>query len=439
MFRSIKSGWVFLWLGVMCLLMVLANAQSTGVVEGVTKLERTGAPIHGAAVLIVQLGLTVESDSSGHFRFENLPPGDYDILAQSGVLTAATQLIAVRSGEVATVDFSLKLEPIRHEITVTARGQEETAFEAVQSVTTLNSFDLAANLSPSLGEALDDQPGVSKRSFGPGSTRPVIRGFDGDRVLVMQDGIRVGSLASQSADHGEPLDSAGVERVEIIKGPATLLFGSNAIGGIVNAVTGHNEAHQRPHQGLTGHFTTGAGTNDGYGAISVKAEYGHKGWFFWAGGGGRRSGDYTTPIGSIDNSKSRMTNVSAGLGYFGNKAYVSFGTTINDGLYGIPGAEDFHGLHGHGHEDEHDHDEDEDHDHDQDEDHEDDHDHDEDHDEDETTMRTRTTTTMRTRTTTTMRTRTTTRTSMVMGKRNWRPSTSISGASIIALAPACRI
>ena len=359
MFRSTRKQWAFLWFGVMCLLMVLVKAQSGGVVEGTTRLDRTGEPIHGVAVLIVQLGLTVEADTSGHFRFENVPAGNYDILAQSGVLSTPIQLIEVRPDEVTTVDFSLKLEPIRHEITVTARGQEETAFEAVQSVTTLDSFDLAQKMSSSLGDVLDDEPGVSKRSFGPGSTRPVIRGFDGDRVLVMQDGIRVGSLASQSGDHGEPLDSASVQRVEIIKGPATLLYGSNAIGGVVNAVSGHNEAHQRPHQGLTGQLTTGAGANNGYGSASIKVEYGHRGWFSWAGGGGRRSGDYTTPMGLVDNSKSRMTNISAGLGYFGNKAYLSFGATLNDGLYGIPGAHEFHGLHGHGEEEEGHHDDDE--------------------------------------------------------------------------------
>ncbi len=352
MFRSIEKKWALLWFGVMFLLPVLAKAQAGGMVEGTTTLNRTGGAIHGAAVLIVQLGLTVEADATGHFRFENVPPGNYDILAQSGVLGTPTQLITVRPGEVTTVDFFLKLEPIRHEITVTARGQEETAFEAVQSVTTLDSFELAQKLASSLGEVLDGESGISKRSFGPGSSRPVIRGFDGDRVLVMQDGIRVGSLASQSGDHGEPVDAANLERVEIVKGPATLLYGSNAIGGVVNAVSSHNDAHRRPHQGLTGQLTTGGGANNGYGSAGGRVEYGHEGWFVWAGGGGQRSGDYTTPMGKIENSKNRMTHISAGLGYFGNKAYFSFGTTLNDGLYGIPGAHELH-AHGHGEEEAH--------------------------------------------------------------------------------------
>jgi iron complex outermembrane receptor protein len=61
---------------------------------------------------------------------------------------------------------------------------------------------------------LENETGVAKRSFGVGSSRPVIRGFDGDRVLVLQDGVRGGSVGSQSGDHGEPIDPLGAERIE---------------------------------------------------------------------------------------------------------------------------------------------------------------------------------------------------------------------------------
>ena len=64
--------------------------------------------------------------------------------------------------------------------------------------------------------------------------------FDGDRVLVLQDGNRVGGLGFESGDHAEPVNVLTVERIEIVKGPATLLYGSNAIGGVVNAITGHD-------------------------------------------------------------------------------------------------------------------------------------------------------------------------------------------------------
>lgn len=330
------------------------QGSSLGELEGTVTLP-TGDTKHGAAVLIVQLGITVETDQSGKYRFVNIPPGTYDVLAHSGSLRTLTQLVEVRGGETVTMDFELELKPIRHEITVTARGQAETAFEAVQSVISVDSFALSEKMGTSLGKVLDGESGISKRGFGPGSERPVIRGFDGDRVLVMQDGIRVGSLGSTSGDHGEPIDPGSVERVEIVKGPATLLYGSNAIGGVVNVITGHHELHQRPHQGLTGQFTGSAGSGNAFGGINARAEYGQGGWLFWVGGGTQRSGDYSTPIGEIENSASRQSNTSAGLGFFGSRAYASFGYTFNDGRYGIPGAEMFHG-HDEG-EDEHGHDE----------------------------------------------------------------------------------
>ena len=121
--------------------------------------------------------------------------------------------------QTATLDFTLELTVERHEITVTASGREEMAFESVQTVESLNSFDLSETAGASLGEILDSRPGsaVAKRSFGPGSSRPIIRGFDGDRVLVMQDGIRTGTLSSQSGDHGELMNTASLDRLEALR------------------------------------------------------------------------------------------------------------------------------------------------------------------------------------------------------------------------------
>ena len=339
MFRSRERRILLILLGGVCLALVSGTARAGGEVEGRVTLETSGKAIHSVSVLIVQLGLTVETDHQGHFRFQDVPAGSYDILAHSGALSSSSHLIDVTDNTSLTIDFRLKINPIRQEITVTARGQEETVFEAVQSVTSVDSYALAQKMAPSLGEALDGEAGVSKRSYGPGSSRPVIRGFDGDRVLVMEDGIRVGSLAAQSGDHGEPIDPGNLERVEIVKGPATLLYGGNAIGGVVNAVTGHHALHQRAHQGLTGQLTSGVGTTNGHAGASARAEFGEQGWLLWAGGGGQRSGNYDTPQGAVENSESRITNASAGVGYFGDRAYLSFGYTTSHGRYGIPQAQ----------------------------------------------------------------------------------------------------
>jgi iron complex outermembrane receptor protein len=316
-----------------------AWCQNTGTLRGSVSLEATGAPLHRATVTIVQLRRSVVSDDQGNYEIADLPPGTYDVTVHMEALTDQRQSIQIVPGGVATANFTLRLSPIREMITVTAGGHAQSTFEAFQSVTTLGSLDLAQQTQPSLGEMLNNQPGVAKRSFGPGSSRPVIRGFDGDRVLVLQDGINAGTLASQSGDHGEVIDSAGLERIEIVKGPGTLLWGSNAIGGVVHAVSRHHEFHDHPHEGLSGFLTGVGGSANSLGGGSAGFEYGVGRWLLWGSGGGQRTGEYQTPLGAVENSQSRIRHGSGGFGYYRNRSFFSLGYGYQDGRYGIPPLE----------------------------------------------------------------------------------------------------
>ncbi len=321
----------------------MLQAQSTGSLEGTVRLEANGDPLHNATVMIVELGRVAETDSDGRYFFEGVPAGAYSIISYTAALTSDTRLVEIAAGQSRSVDFSLRLSPLQHEITVTAKGRQETAFEAVQSVISVNPYQIAQRQATSIGEVLEGEIGVAKRSFGPGSTRPIIRGFDGDRVLVMQDGIRTGSLASQSGDHGEPIDPSNQERLEVLKGPATLLYGSNAVGGVVNAITGHHEIHAQPHQGTRGRISSVAGSANEHFGGSFNVEHGIENWLFWIGGGGQRTDDYSTPEGDVENSASRISNANGGFGWFGEKGFASIDYRFNDGRYGIPFAEEFHG------------------------------------------------------------------------------------------------
>lgn len=339
----------------------LLPAQSaSGRIEGTVITEQTGRPVHHASVLIVQLGRTVETDDDGRFSFENVPPGVYDLVAHLASLASKIQTVRLSAGDTVQLDFTLGFSPVKHEITVTASpgGREGTTFDAFQTIVSMDSFDLAENMSTSIGEVLEGKPGIAKRSFGPGTARPIIRGFDGDRVLVLQDGIRTGSLGSQSGDHGEPIDPLNLDRLEVVKGPAALLYGSNAIGGVVNTIGRHSRAHAHPHQGLSGTITGVAGSNNAHGGGGASVEYGEGNWLFWGAGSGQRTGDYDTPIGEVENSKSRISGGTAGLGWFGNRTFFTFDYDVNDGRYGIPFAGEFHG---HGQEDDHEDDPNDDH------------------------------------------------------------------------------
>ena len=330
---------------------VMLSAQAGGVVEGVVSLP-TEALAHRATVMLVQLSRIVETDEEGRYRFENVPGGTYEVVAIMSAMSAPSQVVEVSAGVTVSLDIQLVVSRLRQQITVTATGREELTFEAVPSVTTLDSFDLSEAMATSIGEVLNGQLGVAKRSFGAGNARPVVRGFDGDRVLVMQDGVRVGSLGAQSGDHAEPIDTSSVERVEVVKGPATLLYGSNAVGGVVNAVSSHQEIHQRPHQGLRGQVSTAFGAGNEQAGGSFSSEYGFENWLVWVGGGGQRTDDYSTPIGKIENSKSRISNGSAGIGWYSDGGFVSAGYKANDGRSGIPFAGSLLGRHEQGGEEE---------------------------------------------------------------------------------------
>ena len=322
-------------------------AQSLGAIEGQVVLNEGGEPLHGAFVTIVELGRSALTDDEGRYRFDDVPAGTYQLESHlDSIFSESTKHVVVQAGAEVTADFQLALLAIKSAITVTAETEHKTGLETFQAVTSLDSFDLASTPTPSLGEALDRMvgSGVAKRSFGPGSSRPIIRGFDGDRVLIMQDGIRTGTLSSQSGDHGEVLNTAQLDRIEIVKGPATLLYGTNAMGGTVNAISRHHDLHQHPHQGVRGFVSGSAGTANRLGGSNAGFEYGHGNWMIWGSGGGTRTGDYDTPRGPVFSSRAKTLNGRGGVGWYGPRTFVSFEIQADDGIYGVPFAHEFEGA-----------------------------------------------------------------------------------------------
>lgn len=318
-------------LALLSLATVAAFGQSTGTLRGTVTLSDSGKPIHNVLVTILQLKRTVGTDDNGKYEFQGVPPGRYDVVAHLDRVPDSVQSVNL-SGADATLDFRIELSGVAEQVTVTATGTEQAVSSSIQSVEVIGSVDLAKKSPVSLGEALDGELGVAKRSFGPGTARPVIRGFDGDRVLVLQDGNRIGGLGFESGDHAEPVDVLTVEKVEIVKGPATLLYGSSAIGGVVNTISGHDSAHK----GLNGYVTGIGSTNGPNGGGSGGFEYGTEKWLFWGNGGGNGSGDYHSPIGTVQNSFSRETSAAAGFGYYPTKGFFSFNYNFDKRRYGIP-------------------------------------------------------------------------------------------------------
>lgn len=123
------------------------------------------------------------------------------------------------------------------EVVVTATPLRHTALETAQPVAVLSGERLRRELASSIGETLERQLGVSASYFGPTASRPVIRGLSGERVQMLEDGAGALDVSALSEDHAVSVEPLAAERIEIIKGPATLLYGNAAVGGVVNVVT----------------------------------------------------------------------------------------------------------------------------------------------------------------------------------------------------------
>ena len=310
-----------------------AAAQTGVAVSGRLTNSLSGQPIPKAVVQLDELRRNTVSDEKGEFSFDNVPPGMYHLSVRTeGYSTRRTEIsvsTTALSGIAVSVDPELHFT---EQTTVT--GTFRNQFEAYQPTAVLAGQDLQKQIGTSLGTTLENQPGVAARSLGPAPARPVIRGLDGDRVQILQDGQRMGDLSSQSGDHGVTVNPAAAERIEVVRGPATLLYGANAVGGLVNVIT--EDIPTRPMQGTSGNatFDLGSAATEGGGAADFRAGNGR--FAFHAGGGGRRSGDVSTPAGELENSQSRAGFANLGLSWTGTNSYVGGSYGYDDTKYGIP-------------------------------------------------------------------------------------------------------
>jgi iron complex outermembrane recepter protein len=313
-----------------------AYAQTDVPLSGRLLNSLTGAPVVNATLVIEELKRETTSGADGQFTFGPVPPGAYHLSVRGQGYSSRRTEITVAAGMQA---INVPVDPeLHYSEVVSVSPDARSQFESFQPTSVLAGQELAKQLEMSLGATLESQPGVAARSFGPAPSRPVIRGLDGDRVLILQDGQRLGDLSTQSGDHGVAINPASAQRIEVVRGPATLLYGSNAIGGLVNVIT--DEIPTKPQRGASGMFTfdLGSAANESGGAGDVNVGNGRVALHL--GGGGRRSSDVATPLGDLVNSQSRNGFGNVGLSWTAAKGYVGGSYGYDDTKYGIPVVEE---------------------------------------------------------------------------------------------------
>jgi iron complex outermembrane receptor protein len=322
-------------------LLALAAPAFASPQQGVTVSGRlyhsvTLRPIAGATVIVEGTKLEARSAADGTYSIANVPAGTHHlIIAAPGFVPGRADVTVVQTA--VTLDVAVDPE-LHYSQVVSVSPDARDRFDAYQPTTVLAGQDLAKQLQGGLGATLATQPGVAERSFGPGPSRPVIRGLDGDRVLILEDGQRVGDLSSQSGDHGVTVNPASASTIEVVRGPATLLYGSNAIGGLVNVIS--DAIPTRPVNGTRGGGTFDLGSAAAEGGAAADLLTGNNRWALHVSGSGRRSGDVDTPEGTIENTQSRGGFGSVGMAWTGGRGYAGASYGYDDTKYGIPFVEE---------------------------------------------------------------------------------------------------
>jgi iron complex outermembrane receptor protein len=191
-----------------------------------------------------------------------------------------------------------------------------------------------------LADALSRTPGVTGTGFASGASRPIIRGFDTSRVRTLEDGIGSFDVADVGPDHGIPIDPLSAERIEVIRGAATLRYGSQAIGGVINAINNRvpSRLPDEPFEAeLTGLYGINADTRQGSAMLDARAGS----FAIHADGFRRKSDDYDIPDGTMSNSFFEGDGYSLGGSYLFDRNRIGAAVIHYDSRYGIPGEEAF--------------------------------------------------------------------------------------------------
>ncbi len=314
-----------------------AVPEHAGEVEGVVRDAETGAPLAGVLVSVVGARPAATTHGDGSFHLSGLEAGTHTLRVERlGYGTETLQVSTSADGALVVIELTASPLDVGG-LVVTGALSERTAAEALRPVNVLRGQDLQRRLQGTVAATLASEPGVAVTSMGPATARPVIRGLSGDRVLMLEDGVRSGDMSSSSSDHASALDAGSARRIEVVRGPAAILYGSNALGGVVNVIRDEVPSD-------VPHHPTGSVTLQGQSVMDAVSASGHVRAALTdrvpvrLEAGGRTAGDLRTPAGVLENTGVDTWNVGAGTAWVGDQGYLGVAFRAMENDYGIPGG-----------------------------------------------------------------------------------------------------
>lgn len=314
------------------LLLVLAtsyiHAQNT--ISGTVTNTEDQHPLSFVSVYFPELEKGATTDDSGHYTITNLPKGDFNLVFSLMGFKTVSKAIQIKNGAI-VMDISMEPSMVEMDEVIISTPFHQLQADNVMKVEQEKVSTLKEKGATTLAEGITDIPGVESISTGNSIGKPVIRGLSSNRVLVYTQGVR---LENQQfgAEHGLGVNDAGVESVEVIKGPASLLYGSDALGGVLYLNPERFAPQNTAKADINLNYysnTQGKNANLGFKQSGDAFKFLIRGSF-------AEHADYDTKDYRVTNTRFNEKDLKLGLGYQKTKFNTEFRYNINSSLLGIP-------------------------------------------------------------------------------------------------------
>ncbi|KPZ51875.1 putative TonB-dependent receptor precursor [Pseudoalteromonas sp. P1-13-1a] len=323
-------------------------------IEGVV-LNNQGKAVNNATVEVEGSDLKVTTDENGKFVLTELNNGLKELHIVASGYAHLHRDITIIGDENQSVTFNLTRSPIEV-IDIEATPIHMSAMESASPVSVLSGEQLRRQQAATLGDSLEKLPGVNTNFHGKVASTPIIRGLSGPRVLITQNGLDVSDVSRVGPDHSVASEASTAQQIEVLRGPATLFYGSGAIGGVVNVVD-----NRVPTDSTTrGEWNLEHNSADNQKVASFNATTGTDSVAFYADAFWREADDYEVPVAAdidsdgeehsgdykVENSYEESDGFTVGASYLMDNGFIGLAVEQFNRQYGIPG-------HTHGEEEEH--------------------------------------------------------------------------------------
>ncbi len=313
---------------------VPAGNIATATLQGQVSDAESAETIGFVNILVEEANRSITCDENGAFCLSGLSAGEFTVKTFRIGYQSVVKRVILQANNTTRIVLTLPKAPLLSPDIIVEADRAGSTSSIIKPALLISDRKLYQNLGKTIAETIDYEPGISQRTMGPAPARPVLRGLDGDRLPVLEDGQIIGDLSATSADHAVVIEPVTAERIEIIRGPQALVYGSNTLGGVVN-VARHSIPNSRAehrsgsftlqnetvNRGLVagGDFIVPLGVFTGRVDASIRRAY-----------------DINTPAGALPNTGIATINGSAGIGLVKSWGNAGVAAGAFDSAYGIP-------------------------------------------------------------------------------------------------------